>query len=205
MLTAGSGRTTQATGEVRPHCGKISKKRTTGAWYRGLNAILLRRTLSLRASRFKEDQSWAILPSIGAGRAAYLGNIGYIVRLDTGEFVAKFKSGNICYTTPLISHGRVFCGSGDKYLYVIDLDSLSLVEKLYCGSRLYSSPRLNNGVVGLGSNGGIYREIDPLTLAPQTYLQVPDAITNAVSMTQDREIVYVPTYRGDVFAFRQTI
>jgi len=76
MLTTGSGRTKQVTGEVRPHRGKTSENRPTGAWHRGLNAIVLRRTLSRRASRFQEDQSWAILPSIRVGWAAYLGNVG---------------------------------------------------------------------------------------------------------------------------------
>ncbi len=76
MLTAGSGRAKQATGEVRPHCGKTSKKRTSGVWHSGLNAILLRRTLSRRASGFQEDQSWAIMVPIGLRWAAYLGNAG---------------------------------------------------------------------------------------------------------------------------------
>ena len=76
MLTAESGRTEQATGEVRPHCGKISKKRTSGVWHSGLNAILLRRTLSLHDPTFQRDQSRAILPPIRVGWAAYLGNVG---------------------------------------------------------------------------------------------------------------------------------
>jgi len=64
MLTAGSGRGTQATNEVRPHCGKISKKRTSGVWHSGLNAILLRRTLSLHDPTFQEDGGRAIRLSI---------------------------------------------------------------------------------------------------------------------------------------------
>jgi hypothetical protein len=76
MLTKERGRTKQATGEVRPHCGKTSKKRTSGVWHGGLNALLLRRTLPRRASGFQEDQSWAILPTIRVGWAAYLGNVG---------------------------------------------------------------------------------------------------------------------------------
>ena len=64
MLTAGSGRAKQATGEVRPHSRKTSKKRTSGVWHGGLNAILLRRTLSLHDPTFQRDQCRAILPSI---------------------------------------------------------------------------------------------------------------------------------------------
>jgi hypothetical protein len=76
MLTGEGGRTKRVTGEVRPHCGKTSKKRTSGVWHSGLNAILLQRTLSRRASAFQRDQSRAILPSIRVGWAAYLGNVG---------------------------------------------------------------------------------------------------------------------------------
>lgn len=158
------------------------------------------------AWEFPTERSVKYPPAIDSERrlvvsASFDGHI-YINRLDTGEFVAKFKTGNICYTTPLISHGRVFCGSGDKHLYVIDLDSMALVDKIYCGSRVYGAPRLNNGVVGFGCNGGVYRELDPLTLAPETYLQVPDAITNAISSNESNNMVYIPTYMNDIFAFR---
>jgi len=56
--------------------------------------------------------------------------------------VAEFPTDNICYTTPLFAHGRLFCGSGDRHLYVIDLDTMSLARKLDCRARVYSSPRL---------------------------------------------------------------
>lgn len=65
-------------------------------------------------------------------------------------------------------------------------------------------PRLNNSALGFGTNGGVYREIDPLTLAPQTYLQVPDAITNAVNISDDGSTIYVPTYMNEIYAFRRT-
>jgi hypothetical protein len=76
MLTAGRVRAKPVAGEVRPDCGKTSENRPSGVWHSGLNAILLRRMLSRRASGFQEDQSWAILPSIRVGWAAYLGNVG---------------------------------------------------------------------------------------------------------------------------------
>lgn len=78
MLTTGSGRAKPATGELRPHRGEVSENRTTGAWHRGLNAVLLRRTLSRRASGLQEEQSWAI-PSLLRGKwAAYLENGGLL-------------------------------------------------------------------------------------------------------------------------------
>ena len=67
--------------------------------------------------------------------ASFDGNI-YVLRAETGELVAKFKTDNVCYTTPLITHGRVFCGSGDRHLYVIDLAEMRLLKRLNCGARV---------------------------------------------------------------------
>jgi hypothetical protein len=50
--------------------------------------------------------------------------------------VAKFKTDDLCYSTPLISHGRIFCGSGDRHLYVIDLDAMTLLRKIEYGARV---------------------------------------------------------------------
>lgn len=76
MLTAGCGRTKQATGELRLHFSKIGKKCTSGVWHSGQDAIFLQRTLSIRASRVQKDQGRAILPPIGSNWAAHLGNVG---------------------------------------------------------------------------------------------------------------------------------
>ena len=77
MLTAERGRTKPVTGEVRPHCGKTSRKHTPlGCGMAVKPTILLRRTLSLHDPTYQGDQSWAILPSIRVGWAANLGNVG---------------------------------------------------------------------------------------------------------------------------------
>jgi outer membrane protein assembly factor BamB len=132
--------------------------------------------------------------------ASFDGNI-YVLKAGTGEKLAAFKTDNICYTTPLVTHGRIFCGSGDRHLHVIDLDTMKLVKKIDYGARIYGSPRLIDERVIFGSNGGVMREIDPVSLETVGRLQLTDAITNAVSASGDGKRIYVPTYTNDIFCF----
>src|SRR5262245_23472430 len=130
--------------------------------------------------------------------ASFDGSI-YILKVATGEKVAEFATDNICYTTPLFARGRLFCGSGDRHLYVVDLDTMSLALKLDCHARVYSSPRLIGDSVIFASNGGIVREIDPISLAVTGTLTVPDAVTNAVAFAPDSERIFVPTYVNEIY------
>ena len=125
----------------------------------------------------------------------------YVLRVATGEKVAEFETGDICYTTPLFAHGRLFCGSGDGHLYVIDLDTLSLALKFNAGARVYSSPRLIGSSVIFGTNGGVLYEMDPLSLAITGKTTVPDAVTNAIAFTPDGKRLFVPTYMNEIYAF----
>jgi len=65
--------------------------------------------------------------------------------------VAEFPTDNICYTTPLFAHGRLFLRLGRPPPLVIDLDTMSLARKLDCRARVYSSPRLIADSVIFGS------------------------------------------------------
>jgi outer membrane protein assembly factor BamB len=106
----------------------------------------------------------------------------------------------------LIAHGRIFCGSGDRHLYIIDLDEMKLIRKIDCGARVYSSPRLISGnSVIFGSNGGIVREIDPITLQVTGKLIMPDAVTNAIAFPEDGSRIYVPTYMNEILCYERTI
>ncbi|MBX9823617.1 MAG: PQQ-binding-like beta-propeller repeat protein [Xanthobacteraceae bacterium] len=128
----------------------------------------------------------------------------YILRVATGEKVAEFETDDICYTTPLFAHGRLFCGSGDKHLYVIDLDSMSLALKFNAGARVYCSPRLIDGSVVFGTNGGMVREMDPVSLEITGTLTVPDAVTNAIAFAPDGKHLFVPTYMNEIYAFSRS-
>jgi outer membrane protein assembly factor BamB/orotate phosphoribosyltransferase len=160
-----------------------------------------------RVWEYYTDRSTKYPPAIDPDRglaiaASFDGNI-YIVKAKTGELVEKFKTDDLCYTTPLITQGRAFCGSGDRHLYVIDLDSMTLVEKINCGARVYSSPRLINGKVAFGNTGGVYREIDPMTLQITGYLQLADGITNAIAQTDNGRRIFIPTYVNELYCFER--
>jgi outer membrane protein assembly factor BamB/orotate phosphoribosyltransferase len=128
----------------------------------------------------------------------------YIVQLGTGKVLAKFKTGNGCYTTPLVVGHRAFCGSGDRHLYVIDLDELELIKKIPCGATVYAPPALVDGKVAFGNHGGVYREVDPVSLEVTGRLQLPDAITNAVTPLDGGRGVLIPTYMNELYYYERT-
>jgi outer membrane protein assembly factor BamB len=160
--------------------------------------------------RFETRRSVKYMPRIDDERkvvafASFDGSI-YVLDVRDGRMIAEFPTDNICYTQPLITHGRIFCGSGDRHLYVIDLDGMKLIKKIDCGARVYSSPRVIGGnSVIFGTNGGIVRELDPVTLQITGKLIVPDAVTNAVAFTEDGTRVFVPTYMNEIYCYERTI
>lgn len=130
--------------------------------------------------------------------ASFDGNI-YIVDADTGARKAAIKTNDICYTTPLVTHDRIFAGSGDRHMYVIDANSLELIEKIDCRARVYSSPRYLNGYVVFGTNGGRLIEMHPETLKVEGATVLPDAIPNAISSSEDGKMLYVATHMNELY------
>jgi outer membrane protein assembly factor BamB len=156
---------------------------------------------------FYTERSTKYAPAIdmerGLAIAASFDGYIYIMKAKTGELVEKFKTDDLCYSTPLITHGWVFCGSGDRHLYIVDLDTMTLVNKINCGARIFSSPRLIDGRVAFGTMGGVYREIDPMTLEVTGYLQLADGITNGVAQTDGGRRVFIPTYVNELYCFER--
>ncbi len=130
------------------------------------------------------------------------GNI-YILNAETGERLAAIQTDDICYTTPLVTHNRIYAGSGDKFFYVINSETLEVEKKINCYARIYSSPRLMNGHVVFGTNGGQILELDPETLQIVGKAQVPDSVTNAVSMSPDGKIFYASTHMNEIYAIER--
>lgn len=160
-----------------------------------------------RAWEFYTERSAKYPPAIDTERglavaAAFDGYI-YVLEARTGELVEKFKTDDICYTTPLIANGRIFCGSGDRHLYVIDLDAMTLAKKIDCGARVYASPRLVAGKVAFGTTGGVYHEIDPVSLQLTGRLQLADGITNAVAQSAGGRRIFIPTYVNELHCFER--
>ena len=65
MLTAGSGCAKQATGEVRPHCGKTSENRPSGVWHGGQADESAASNVAIHDPTFQWDQSRAIVGQAG--------------------------------------------------------------------------------------------------------------------------------------------
>jgi outer membrane protein assembly factor BamB len=125
----------------------------------------------------------------------------YILDVETGEKRGEWLTGELCYTTPLFVGNKLFCGSGDRHLYVIDVDAMELVRKIDLNARVYSSPvRINDRII-LGTTGGRLLEIDIETLEIKGELQIPDAVTNAVAVSNDTSRIYVSSYMNHLFAY----
>jgi outer membrane protein assembly factor BamB len=127
----------------------------------------------------------------------------YVLDAATGRELGQWETGEICYTTPLIHRGRLYCGSGDRHFYVVDLDTMTLVQRMDVGSRIYSSPIAIGDRVVFGCVGGKVIEVDALTLERKGVLQLPDSITNAVAVSADLRRIYVSTYMNHLYAFER--
>jgi outer membrane protein assembly factor BamB/orotate phosphoribosyltransferase len=159
--------------------------------------------------RFDTRRSVKYAPAVDDDRdivafASFDGSI-YVLRLSDGEKLGEFPTGDICYTTPLLSDGKLFCGSGDKRFHVVDLDRMTLIESLDMRARIYSSPRAIDSAVIFGTAGGVVCEIDHGTLQVRGRATVPDAIANAIAVTPDGSRIFVPTVMNEIYAFDRRI
>ncbi len=131
------------------------------------------------------------------------GNI-YILDVETGKQKAAIQTNDICYTTALVAHDKIFAGSGDRHMYIIDANNFELLKKMDCHARVYSSPRLIDGNVIFGTGGGRIIELNPDTLEIEAQAQLSDAITNAISASPENDILYVSTCMNELYAVRRT-
>lgn len=127
----------------------------------------------------------------------------YILDVETGDRRGEWVTDEICYTTPLFAKNKLFCGSGDRFVYVIDVDEMVVLKKINLGARIYSSPVFFGNRVIVGSNGGRVVEIDVDTLEIVGDMQLPDAVTNAVALSPDGKNMYVSTYMNHLYAFER--
>lgn len=132
------------------------------------------------------------------------GNI-YIHDVETGSRKAAIQTNDICYTTALVTHDKIFAGSGDRHMYVIDANNFELIKKIDCRAKVYSSPKLIDGHVVFGTAGGRIIELDPDSLEIMGYAQLPDSITNAVSVSEDGQHIYVSTIMNELCGIRRTV
>lgn len=159
--------------------------------------------------KHETDRSHKYPPTVDEKRkivvsTSFDGNI-YILDAETGERKAAVQTNDICYTTPLITHGKIFAGSGDRHMYIIDADTGELIKKMDCHARVYSSPRLIDGRVIFGTCGGRVIELNPDTLVVEGQAQLPDALTNAILVSDDNQYLYVSTVMNELYAIKRTV
>ncbi len=155
--------------------------------------------------RFPTKRSVKYAPAIDHKRGLVLAasfdtNI-YVLGVEKGDLRAGFPTGNICYTTPLVTDDIAYCGSGDRQLYAINLDQLRVVAQRDLGARVYATPKQLGDRIIVGTLGGVLRELHPTTLETLGRLQFSDAIANAIAATPSGSVIYVPTSMGAVHAY----
>lgn len=156
---------------------------------------------------YKTERSIKYPPAIDPARklvasSSFDGNI-YINDVETGELKGAVQTDDICYSTPLFAHGKLFCGSGDRHMYIIDAESFELLHKFDCHGKVFSSPRLIDGHVVFGTTGGRILEIDPETYEIVGRAQLPDAVTNCVAASEGADYLYARTHMDEVYAIRR--
>jgi len=136
--------------------------------------------------------------------ASFDGNI-YILDVETGDQKAAIKTNDICYSTPLITQGKIFCGSGDRHMYVIDANTYELIKKIDVHAKAFSSPRLINNKVVFGTAGGRIIELSPDTLEIYSHAQLPDSITNAIASDEQGQYFYASTIMNEICAIQRVV
>jgi outer membrane protein assembly factor BamB len=127
----------------------------------------------------------------------------YLADLRDGTVLAEWKTDDICYTTPLILGDKLFCGSADHRLYIADVPRRKLLARLDTGSRIFASPVAIGNRVLFGTTGGKLIELDADTLQVKAITQLPDAITNAVAVSENGRRVYASTAMNDLYALER--
>ncbi|MAZ76097.1 MAG: quinonprotein alcohol dehydrogenase [Micavibrio sp.] len=205
------------TGERKWEIGQKKYQHGSAAYYKEIDAVIFGNAdhdvSAYEAKTGKliwkneTDRSIKYPPTIDEKRGQVIatsfdGNI-YILDAKTGERKAAIQTNDICYTTALVTHDKIFAGSGDRHLYIIDANTLELIEKRDCYAKVYSSPRLIDGNVIFGTSGGKIMEMNPDTLEFIGNAQLPDAVTNAVSANEDTSILYASTHMNELYAIER--
>ena len=75
----------------------------------------------------------------------------------------KFKTGGKIFSSPALSNGVIYIGSGDNSLYAIDSSSGKQLWKFTTGGEVHSSPAVSDDTVFFNSNDGYFYAVDTKT------------------------------------------
>jgi orotate phosphoribosyltransferase len=124
----------------------------------------------------------------------------YIIDIETGKEVWSVRTDNTIYTVPSVVGDTAYVGSTDKYLYVLDLDKHMIKKKIFAASKIFGPPRLLQGKIYFGACNGIIYEIDPESADVTGTHQLPDAVTNALTYSDETGLFYALTYVNQLYA-----
>jgi outer membrane protein assembly factor BamB len=128
-----------------------------------------------------------------------------ILRASTGQKLFEQQTDALCFATPCFAGKYLFCGSGDRYLYIVDVEAMRGVKRIHTRARVFATARPIGGNVIAGNCGGTVFEIGATSLNLEGSLTVPDAVTNAIAVSEDERTIYVPTYMNAIYAFRRSV
>jgi outer membrane protein assembly factor BamB len=109
------------------------------------------------------------LPTFGQDAAMFRGNpqhTGVYASASVPQFSKikwKFHTNGRVYSSPAVSGGTVYVGSGDNNLYAVDQETGTLKWKFPTNSRVTSSPAVDAGAVFFASYDGNLYAVDTAT------------------------------------------
>ncbi len=145
---------------------------------------------------YVDDEIGVVMTSCDDGRVR-------INDLMTGELRSQIDTLDSCVATPLLRGSRVYCGSTDRGFYVADVQSGEIVRRIDTRGRIFAPAVPIDGNVMFGNSAGVLEEVNACTLETESAVMLPDAITNAVAVSDDESRIYVPTYLNEIYAMRR--
>ena len=124
----------------------------------------------------------------------------YIIDVGTGKEVWSVRTDNTIYSVPLVVDDMCYIGSTDKYLYVLDLGQRCVKKKIFAASKIFGPPRLLEKQIYFGACNGVIYQIDPATANVTGTHQLPDAVTNALTYSEETRLFYALTYVNQLYA-----
>jgi len=122
----------------------------------------------------------------------------YALNSKNGNLIWSFHTGSEIGSSPTVSNGAVYVGSGDFNLYALDARSGRKLWGHATGSYVESSPTVANGTVFVGSFDGNVYAFNAKTGALLWSYATRGIVSS--SPTEANGVVYVGSYDGNVYA-----
>jgi outer membrane protein assembly factor BamB len=124
-----------------------------------------------------------------------------VLDTKTGKEVRVFETREGNYSTPAW-HGEdvLVATSLDKQIYAFDVEKGGTRWAHPTSARIFASPVIFDGKVFCGNNSARLYVLDLKTGHEVALFQATERITNAVTIDEKHDRLYVPTFANEVFA-----